>query len=180
MLRSASLKTIPQAELAGKPSMFTITLKELKEKELPEVDDDFAEEVSEFETLEALRQSLEERYQQEATDATDANIEKALLDELVQHVEAEIPDTLVKREIDFIVTQTAMQLSRQGIDLSKFLTKDLVENMRSNARPEAIERLRRTLALGEIAKLEEIAIEEADVVARTEEMMAEVEDPESG
>ena len=56
----------PQAELAGKPATFTITLKELKEKELPEVDDDFAEEVSEFETLEELRKSLEERYQKEA------------------------------------------------------------------------------------------------------------------
>ncbi len=167
----------PQAELAGKPATFTITLKELKEKELPEIDDDFAEEVSEFETLEALRQSLEERYQQEATDATDSNIEQALLDELVEYIEAEIPDTLVKREVDFIVSQTAMQLSRQGIDLSKFLTKDLIENMRANARPDAVERLRRTLALGEIAKLEEIAVEEAEVVARTEEMMAEVEDP---
>ena len=167
----------PQAELAGKPATFSITLKELKEKELPDIDDDFAEEVSEFETLEELRQSLEERYQTEATNATDSNIEEALLDELVKHVEAEIPDTMVKREVDFIVTQTAMQLSRQGIDLSKFLTKDLVEGMRSNARPEAIGRLRRTLALGEIAKLEEISVEEAEAKARAEEMMAEVEDP---
>ncbi|MGB3296387.1 MAG: trigger factor [Phormidesmis sp.] len=167
----------PQAELAGKPATFSITLKELKEKELPDIDDDFAEEVSEFESLEELRKSLEERYEKEATDATDRNIEQALLDELVKHIEAEIPDTLVKREVDSIVTQTAMQLSRQGIDLSKFLTKDLVEGMRSNARPEAIERLRRTLALGEIAKLEAIAVEADEVKARTEEMMAEVEDP---
>lgn len=167
----------PQAELAGKPATFAITLKELKEKELPDIDDDFAEEVSEFETLEELRKSLEERYEKEATDATDSNIEQALLNELVKHIEVEIPDTLVKREIDFIVTQTAMQLSRQGIDLSKFLTKDLVEGMRSNARPEAIERLRRTLALGEIAKIEAIAVQEEEVEARTQEMMAEVEDP---
>ena len=167
----------PQAELAGKPATFTISLKELKEKELPEVDDDFAEEVSEFETLEELRKSLEERYEQEATDATDANVEQALLDELVKHVEAEIPDTLIKKEVDFIVTQTAMQLSRQGIDLGKFLTKELVDGMRQNARPEAIERLRRTLALGEIAKQEDIKVEDADIKTRTEEMMAEVEDP---
>ncbi|PZO21235.1 MAG: trigger factor [Leptolyngbya foveolarum] len=167
----------PQAELAGKPATFTITLKELKEKELPEIDDDFAEEVSEFETLEELRQSLEERYQKEATDATDANIDQALLNELVKHVEAEIPKTLIQREVDFIVTQTAMQLSRQGIDLSKFLTKDLVDNMRENAKPEAIERLNRTLALGEIAKQESLAITDEEVKARTEEMMAEVDDP---
>ena len=170
-------KDYPQAELADKPAVFEITLKELKEKELPELDDDFAEEVSEFETLEELRKSLEERYQEEADDATAANTEKALLDELVKHIEAEIPKTLVMKEVDFIVTQTAMQLSRQGIDLNQFLTKDLVDNMRENAKPEAIERLRRTLALGEIAKQESIAVTEEEVKARTEEMMAEVDDP---
>ncbi|KPQ35167.1 MAG: trigger factor tig [Phormidesmis priestleyi Ana] len=170
-------KDYPQAELAGKPSTFSITLKELKEKELPDIDDDFAEEVSEFETLEELRKSLEERYQKEAADATESNIEQALLDELVTHVQAEIPDTLVKREVDFIVNQTAMQLSRQGIDLSKILTKELVDGMRSNARPEAIERLKRTLALGEIAKQEAIGVEEAEIKARAEEMMAKVENP---
>jgi trigger factor len=167
----------PQAELAGRPSVFSITMKELKEKELPEFDDDFAEEVSEFETLEALRQSLEENYQKNATNATDSNIEQALLTELVKYLEAEIPETLIKREADFIVTQTAMQLSRQGIELSKFLTKDLVDNMRQTARPEAIERLRRTLALGEIAKQEAIAVTADEVKARAAEMMAEVEDP---
>ena len=167
----------PQAELAGKPATFEITLKELKEKELPDLDDDFAEEVSEFETLEELRQSLEERYQEEAAAATDGNIEKALLDELVQHVEAEIPKTLIMREVDFIVTQTVMQLSRQGIDINQFLTKELVDNMRESSKPEAIERLRRTLALGEIAKQESIAVTDEEVAARTEEMMAEVDDP---
>ena len=167
----------PQAELAGKPATFTITLKELKEKELPDLDDDFAEEVSEFETLEELRKSLEERYQKESADATDANIDQALLNELVKHVEAEIPKTLIQREVDFIVTQTAMQLSRQGIDLSKFLTKDLVDNMRDNAKPEAVERLRRTLALGEIAKQESLAVTEEEVKARSDEMMADVDDP---
>lgn len=167
----------PQAELAGKPATFEITLKELKEKELPDLDDDFAEEVSEFETLEELRKSLEERYQKEASAATDSNTDQALLDELVKYIEAEIPKTLVMREVDFIVTQTVMQLSRQGIDINQFLTKELVENMRENAKPEAIERLRRTLALGEIAKQESIAVTDEEVTARTEEMMAEVEDP---
>ncbi|MBE9060053.1 trigger factor [cf. Phormidesmis sp. LEGE 11477] len=167
----------PQAELASKPATFEITLKELKEKELPDLDNDFAEEVSEFETLEELRSSLEERYKEEATAATDSNVEQALLDELVEHIEAEIPKTLIMREVDFIVTQTVMQLSRQGIDINQFLTKELVENMRESSKPEAIERLRRTLALGEIAKQESIAVTDEEVTERTEEMMAEVDDP---
>ena len=169
----------PQADLAGKPAIFSITLNDLKERELPDLDDDLAQEVSEFETLDELKQSLEERFQQEAKDATQSNTEKALLDELVTHLEVEIPKTLLQREVDHIVTQTVMQLSNQGIDVNKFLTKELVENMRENAKPEATERLRRTLALGEVAKQESISVDEEAVSTRIKEMMSEVDDPAS-
>lgn len=169
--------TYPQEDLAGKPAVFSITLNDLKERELPELDDDFAQEVSEFETLEELTKSLEERFQKEAADATKSNTEKALLDELVTHVEAAIPATLIQKEVDFIVTQTVMQFANQGIDVNQFLTKELVSNMRDNARPEASERLKRTLALGEVAKQESITIDDEDVQTRIKEMMAEVEDP---
>ena len=70
-----------------------------------------------------------------------------------------------------------MQLSNQGIDVNKFLTKELVNNMRKNAEPEATERLRRTLALGEVAKQESISVDEEAVEARMKEMMAEVDNP---
>ena len=168
----------PQADLAGKATNFTVTVKELKEKELPELDDDFAEEVSEFETLEELRKSLEERYQQEAQDKTEANQFEALLTALLKHLDAEIPETLIRREANHLVQQAAVQLSRQGIDISKMLTQEIVENMRERSRPEAIDRLRRTLALGEVAKQESIKIEEDDVVARMKEMMDEVSNPD--
>ncbi|MBE9066185.1 trigger factor [Leptolyngbya cf. ectocarpi LEGE 11479] len=167
----------PQEDLAGKPAVFAITLNDLKERELPDLDDDLAQEVSEFETLEELKQSLEERFKKEAEDATKANTEKALLDELVTHLQVEIPKTLLQREVDHIVTQTVMQLSNQGIDINKFLTKELVGNMRENAKPEATERLRRTLALGEVAKQESISVEEDAIAARIKEMMAEVDNP---
>ena len=167
----------PQEELAGKPAVFSIILNDLKERELPDLDDDLAQEVSEFETLDELKQSLEERFKKEAEDATKANTEKALLDELVIHLQVSIPKTLLQREVDHIVTQTVMQLSNQGIDINKFLTKELVENMRDNAKPEATERLRRTLALGEVAKQESITVDEEAVVTRMDEMMAEVDDP---
>ncbi|MEM1238214.1 MAG: trigger factor [Cyanobacteria bacterium P01_H01_bin.26] len=167
----------PQEDLAGKPAVFSITLNDLKERELPELDDDLAQEVSEFETLEELERSLEERFKQEAEETTQSNIEKALLDELVTHLQVEIPKTLLQREVDHIVTQTVMQLSNQGIDINKFLTKELVSNMRENAKPEATERLRRTLALGEVAKQESISIDDTAVAARMKEMMAEVDNP---
>ncbi|MFM6307774.1 MAG: FKBP-type peptidyl-prolyl cis-trans isomerase, partial [Dolichospermum sp.] len=74
-------------ELSGKAALFTITLKEIKTKELPELDDDFAQEVSEFETLEELRASLTQRYQKEAEDKTRENQREALLTELLNYVE---------------------------------------------------------------------------------------------
>lgn len=170
-------ESYPQEDLAGQDAVFTITLKEIKEKELPEMDDDFAQEVSEFETLEALRASLEERYQKEAGEQTKANKEKALLEELVKHLEAELPNTLIQREVEFLVRQTVMQLSNQGIDINRLLTPEIVANMRNRTRPEAVERLQRTLALGEVAKHASISVEEAEVKAKMDEMMAEVEDP---
>ena len=168
----------PQAELAGQSAMFNLTLKELKEKELPDLDDDFAQEVSDFETLEALRHSLEERYQKEAEDKTIANQEQSLLEALVNQLEAEMPQTLIKREVDYLVTQTVMQLSNQGLDIQKFLTEAVVENMRQRSRPDAIARLQRTIALGEVAKQESITVDEADIQAKMDEMLAVVDDPQ--
>lgn len=168
----------PQEDLAGKPTLFTITLKELKEKELPDLDDEFAEEVSEFDTLEELRNSLEERYQTEAKDKTESNQFEAILEELLKHLNAEIPETLVRRESNYLVQQTAVQLSRQGLDINKMLTPEIVENMRERARPDAIDRLRRTLALGEVAKQESITVDEEDLKARMDEMLAEVRNPQ--
>jgi trigger factor len=167
----------PQEDLAGQPAVFSITLKEIKEKELPDLDDDFAQEISEFETIEELRSSLTERYQEEADQRTKANKDAALLDELVEHLEAEIPNTLIQKEVDYLLTQTVMQLSRQGLDVNKLLTREVIDNMRERTRPEAIDRLRRTLALGEVAKAQEIKVDEESLQAKIAETMKQVEDP---
>ncbi|MGD1904720.1 MAG: trigger factor [Leptolyngbyaceae cyanobacterium] len=169
----------PQADLAGKPAKFEITLKDLKEKELPELDDEFAQEVSEFETMEALKESLEERYKTEAKDKTEANQRESILNALVEHLDAEIPETLVRREVNHLVSQAAVQLSQQGIDVNKLLTPEIIENMRERSRPDAVDRLRRTLALGEVAKHESIALEADAVTQRMEDMLAEVKDPQA-
>ncbi|NJL84719.1 MAG: trigger factor [Leptolyngbyaceae cyanobacterium SM1_1_3] len=172
-------ESYPQEDLAGRRAVFTVVLKELKEKELPDLDDEFAQEVSDFETLAELRDSLEKRYREEAEKKTKSNKDSALLEALVSNLEAEIPQTLVQREVDYLVTQTAMQLGNQGLDIQKLLTKDIVANMRERSQPEAIARLKRTLALGEVAKQEAIAVDEAEISARAEEMLAEVDDAQN-
>ena len=163
----------PQADLAGKPAAFTITLKELKERELPELDDDLAQEVSEFETLAALRESLETRLQKEAEQKTRQSKQEAMLDKLVEQLEADLPETLLKQEVDYSVTQTAMQFAQQGMDVKKTFTPEIVSMLREQARPEALSRLNRTLVLGEIAKQESISVEEEAVQAKMAEMLIE-------
>jgi trigger factor len=163
-------------ELAGRPATFSITVHDIKEKELPEVDDEFASELSdgEFETIAALREMLTERYQGEVDEKTKANKEQAILDELVQHLEVELPETLIAREVEYMVTQTAMQLQQQGLDVRRFLNEDTVKMMKERSRPDAIDRLKRTMALGEVAKLEKLEVAEAELAAKIEETMGEV------
>ncbi|WP_293351832.1 MULTISPECIES: trigger factor [unclassified Microcoleus] len=152
-------------ELAGKPAVFTITLKELKEKELPELDDDFAQEVSEFETLAELRESLETRFKTEQENKLSANKEKAISAALVELIDVEIPATMVDREIDYLLNQQAMQLKNYGIDINQLFTEQNIGPMRERSRPEAVERLKQTLALAEVAKLESLSVEPAEVLA---------------
>jgi trigger factor len=162
-----------QAELAGKAATFTVTVKELKAKELPELNDDFAQEISEFETLAELRSTLETRFREEAEKRTKSNKQQALLDELVEHLEADLPETLIEQEVDALLTQTAMQLQRQGIDVKKLFTREIVPQLRERSRPEAIDKLKRSLALQEVAKKESIAVEPGAVEARVKELLAD-------
>lgn len=168
----------PQQDLAGKPAVFDITLKELKEKELPELDDAFAQDVSEFETLAELRESLEKGFQEEAERKTTANKEQAFLGELLQHIEVDLPATLIEQEVEYMLTQTAVELQNQGLDIKRLFTKETVPQLRERSRPEAINRIKRTLALGEIAKRESIKVEPEAIEARVKELMEQYADRE--
>jgi trigger factor len=158
-------------DLAGKPAVFTVTIKELKEKELPELNDDFAQEVSEYESLADLRSSLEERFQKEAEQKTKANKQEALLGELLKHVEVDLPESMIQQEVDAMLTQTAMRLSQQGLDIKKLFTQDVIPQLRERSRGEAVERIKRSLALREIGKRESIQVSEGEIDARAQELL---------
>ncbi|MBE9010014.1 trigger factor [Pseudanabaenaceae cyanobacterium LEGE 13415] len=166
----------PQEDLAGRPATFEITLKELKGKELPEVDDDFAKEASgdEFETIAQMRESLEKRFAEEAEQQTKSNKEEAVLNELLNQVEADLPETMIEREVEYMVTQTAMQLQQQGIDIKRLLNKDTIPMLKERSRPDAIERIKRTLALGEVAKKESLKVEEDELNNKVQELLTEL------
>ncbi|MGB7375522.1 MAG: trigger factor, partial [Rivularia sp. (in: cyanobacteria)] len=160
-------------ELAGKTAKFTVTLKELKEKELPDLNDDFAQEVSEFENLTELRNSLEERFKKESDDNAKAKKQEALLSELVKHATFEVPETMVQQEVDAMLTQTAMRLSQQGLDIKKLFNQDTIPQLRERSREEALNRLQRTLALREVGERESIKATPEEVEVRFKEVMEE-------
>ncbi|MCT7951772.1 trigger factor [Ancylothrix sp. C2] len=161
-------------ELEGKETVFTITLHELKEKDLPELNDEFAQDVSEFQTLEELRKSVEERYQADAEQQTKSNKEQALMAEILNHVEVDIPESLINREVDFMIRQAAMQLQSYGLDVNQLYNEQNMPQLRERSRPEAIERIKQSLALKEIAKLESLSVEATEVDKRIEELMQEM------
>ncbi len=161
--------------VAGKDVTFTMTLNELKEKELPELDDEFAEEVSDFKTLAELRESLEKRFQQEKEDQTKANKRKALADALVERIEVELPETLVRQEVDRLITQQAMQLSNMGLDVKRLFTSENVPHFREQARPEAVDSLKRALALQQVAKQEGLTVTDEEIQAEEAKVMKELQ-----
>ncbi|MCG9893125.1 MAG: trigger factor [Thermosynechococcaceae cyanobacterium MS004] len=167
-----------QEELAGKLARFTITLKELKAKELPELDDTFAQEVSEFETLAELRDFLVERYTKEAQEKTDANVEEALITALAQEIEVDLPETLVSNEVNFLINQMASRLQGQGVDVNRIFTKEMIPGLKENFRNEAIGRIKRTLALAEVAEKESISIETESLEQRFQEVLGSLGDRE--
>ena len=163
-----------EANLAGKPVVFTVTLKELKEKELPELDDDLAQEISEFETIAKLREFLEKKFTKEKEEQTKQNKEKAIVDELVTHLEVEIPETLIKNEVQQILAQSAMDLSQYGIDVKELFSSDKLPEMQSSSRPEAIKRLKRDLAIATVAQRESITVDEEEIAEESAKVMEQL------
>lgn len=162
-------------DLAGEPVIFTISLKELKEKELPELDDDFAQEVSEFETMAEFRESLENQFQEKAENETKANIQEALVSELVKVSEIDLPETMVEQELQNILTQTAMQLSQYGMDINTIFTRENIPALKARSRPEAIDRLKQSLTLTQVAEQESLVPTEEEIATRYQEMLKQLE-----
>ncbi len=165
----------PREDLANESAVFTITLKELKEKELPELDDDFAQEVSEKETLAELRESLEQQFREKAEQETKASKEKAILEALLEKVEVDLPETMIDREVQTLLTQTAMQMESYGMDIRKLFNAQTIPQLKERSRPDAIARLKQSLALQEIAQRESLTVTPEELEAKIKELMEQLD-----
>ena len=160
----------PQEDAAGRKASFEITLTELKTRELPALDDAFAQQASDKQTLAELRADLEERLKEDAERRNQSNRHDALLAALVEQLEVELPETLVQEEIISLLEQTAGQLAQQGMDVKKLFTPQLIQSLRETSRPEAEERLKRSLALKALASTEQIEVAADEIEAKVKEL----------
>ena len=160
----------PQEDAAGRKASFEISLSELKARELPALDDAFAQQASDKQTLAELRADLEERLKEDAERRNRSNRHDALLAALVEQLEVELPESLVQQEIVSLLEQTAGQLAQQGMDVKKLFTPQLIQSLRETSRPEAEERLKRSLALKALASAEKLEVEASEIEAKVKEL----------
>jgi trigger factor len=166
-------------EYVGKEIKYVVTIKSIKGRELPALDDEFAQSISDKETIAELRELLEKRVIDEAEAKTKANKERAVLEALTAELEVDLPVTLLQQELDFLVRQQASYL-QERIDpamAKQLFTKELVEEMRRLNQPEAINRLRRKVALDKIAAEEKLTVDEAELKERVANTLEMLKDP---
>ena len=157
-----------QAEdLAGKEAIFKCTINELKTKELPVMDDEFAKDVSEFDTLEELKSDIRKGMQEQADKKVELDVENAIVDLVVDSLEAEVPECMNEARIDEMVREFEMRLDQQGLKLDMYIqyTGATVESFREGFKEQAEKQVKIRLALEKIVELENIVAEEADIEA---------------
>lgn len=162
------------ADLAGKPAIFKVTVKEIKEKELPELNDEFAGEVSEFETLDEYKADikaklLESKQKQAATENEDRVVEKA-----VSNASMEVPEAMIDGQVESMMNEYARRMQSQGISMEQYMqfTGMTADHLKEQMRPQAVRRIETRLVLEAIAKKEDIQISEDAVNAELVKMAA--------
>ena len=153
------------ADLAGKPATFKVTVKEIKVKELPELNDEFASEVSEFDTLDEYKKDVEKKLAEKKEIEANSKNEDAVVAKVVENASMEIPDKMIDAQAENMVQDMARRMQSQGLSLDMYLkyTGMTVEQMKEQARPDAEKRIRTRLVLEAVAKAENIQISDEKV-----------------
>ena len=159
-------------ELAGKPAVFKVTIKEIKEKELPEINDEFAGEVSEFETLEEYKEDLKKKLTETKEREAKTAKENEAVDKAIENASMEIPDAMVNSQAQNMVNEFAQRLQAQGMtmDMYEKYTGQTRAQMAEQMKPQALKRIQTRLVLEAIAAAENIQVSDEDVEKEIEEM----------
>ncbi len=159
-------------ELAGKEATFKIKLHEIKVRELPEIDDEFAKDVSEFDTLEEFKADLKAKALERKTKVAEEETENDLVAQIVESIKGEIPEAMFENRLNQSVEEFGYRLQMQGLDLNTYLkyTNSSMEDFKATFRPQAESQVKFRLALEKIVELEKIEPTNEELDARFEEM----------
>lgn len=151
-------------ELAGKPALFKVIVNDVKVKELPVIDDEFAKDVSEFDTLEEYKESIRKKLTEAAEHKAKHELEDKVVAKVVENAQVDIPQVMIERQIDSIVRDYNMRLSYQGLDLEKYLMimGTDYETFRSQLKDRAHDDIKRQLVLEKVSKVEDIQVSDEE------------------
>ena len=156
----------------GKKAKFTVTVKAIKEKELPELDDEFAAEVSEFETLEDYKADIKEKIRDRKKEAAKTERENKIVDAAVEAATMDIPEAMIEEQVQQMTDEFAQRLSYQGLSMEQYLMFSGMDAQKfaDDLKPQAVKRIETRLVLEAIAKAENITASEEDFKAELEKM----------
>ncbi|WPC41431.1 trigger factor [Clostridium sp. JS66] len=159
-------------ELNGKEATFKVTVKDIKLKELPALDDEFAKEVSEFDTIDELKADLKKKMEEANELRTKREYEEAVIDAVCENATIDIPKAMIDKEIDNMLKDLEMRLKYQGLDLQTYYqyTNNTEAKVREYMKETAEKRVKTDLTIEEISKVEKIEATEEELLAKAAEM----------
>ena len=167
-------ETYHAENLAGKPVVFNVKVNDVKVKEVPALDDEFAKDTTEFETLAELRADVKAKLEEQAKNAADAEMRNALVEKVSANTEVEVPEAMVQHQIDNMLMELNYQLQYQGLNLEQLLqmTGRGLDELREERRADAERLVKSSLVLEAIVEKENVEANDADVDAELEKMAA--------
>lgn len=161
-----------EASLAGKPALFKVKVNEIQAKELPELDDEFAQDVSEYDTLEEYKESLKTEIQKKKTEDAKKAQEDEAIQKIIDSSEMEIPDAMVDTQCENMIDEFAEQIAQSGLTMEQYMqfSGQTMPKLREQIRPDALSRIQSSLVLEQIAKEENIEISDEDFEAEVAKM----------
>ncbi len=152
-------------DLNGKPALFKVTIKEIKVKEVPALDDEFAKEVSEFDSLDELKADIKTKLEENNKTREKVEYEEAVVDAVCSKIEVEIPQVMIDKEIDMMLKDLEMRLQYQGLDLPSYYqyTNNTEAKVREYMKETAEKRVKTELVLEQLVKEENIAVSEEEL-----------------
>lgn len=153
------------AELAGAPVVFKIKLHEIKKTELPELDDDFVKDTSDFETVEEFKADIRKHLEEDAEKKAESEVEGAIMDAVIEKLEGEIPEVMFENRVDEMINDLGQRLAQQGLNVEMYcqFTGMSMDSLRETYKEQAEKQVKLRLALEKIAALENVEVTDEDI-----------------